>query len=213
MARTHSFFAQDTPFPDGVIFLGPHKFAATTGAATLASTGHGNLSLGVAASTSVVLIATLDDIIAVRTGYLDVIEEEFGNQKRGPGDFRGYPPLSTANLYPTSQGYWPKGLKINNVALVYSVAGAALTAHTLGLTTTQFANNAAAVVTNIIAQAANGLATAVQANPYVTVVNVAAPEFVVTDDTQYQLEVDVTTPAASTYDLYGAFIHTSFNFN
>lgn len=213
MARTHSFFAQDTSFPDGVIFVGPHKFAATTGAVTLASTGHGNFSANVAAATSVVLVATLDDSIAIRTGYADFIEEAFGNQKRGSGDFTGYPPLSNAKLYDTSQTYRKKGIQINDVTLVYSIAGAALTSQTLGLTNTLFSNNVAPVVTNLIAQGANGLATAVQTQPYVTKIAVPSPQFIVTDLTQYQLELDITTPVSSTYDLLGAFLHVNLNFN
>ena len=107
----------------------------------------------------------------------------------------------------------PKGFLLTNINLVYLIAGAAATTHTIGIEKNVYANNVALASTAVLAVAANGLATATQANPYVTTVSVAAGNqaFNMTDNSEIVAEVNVVTPGGGTYRLYRAVIHGYFN--
>jgi hypothetical protein len=108
----------------------------------------------------------------------------------------------------------PKGLGIRAIYPIYAVAGAALTLNTIGITKTVFSNNAAPVVTNLLANAANGLATATNAQPYLTPINFASPiSMLTTKYAEYIIEWDVTTAGGGTAELFGIFIDVNFNFN
>lgn len=107
----------------------------------------------------------------------------------------------------------PKGIALKALYPVYAVAGAALTTNTIGITKTVFANNAAPVVTNILANAANGLQTATQAQPYLTPINFATPvTFQTTKYAEYSIEWDVTTAGGGTAQLFGIFLDIAYNF-
>jgi hypothetical protein len=128
----------------------------------------------------------------------------------------GIPPILAANL-PTlgniQRGPIPKGMQINSIDVIYTVAGLAAAVATVGLTTTAFANTTAPVVANLIALAANGLPTAVQATPYVKNVAVATPAMIITADTEVVANVNFTGGATGTVDFYGIVVHCSYNFN
>jgi len=68
-----------------------------------------------------------------------------------------------------------KGFKLNSFDVIYSITTLALVAHTVTLATTVYANNVATAVTN--AALTGALATATQANPYVTNITVNVPAF------------------------------------
>jgi hypothetical protein len=104
-------------------------------------------------------------------------------------------------------------MQINSIDVIYTVAALAAAVATVGLTTTTFANATAPVVTNLIALAANGLPTAVQATPYVKNVAVATPAMLITADTEVIANVNFTGGATGTVDFYGIVVHCSFNFN
>ena len=107
----------------------------------------------------------------------------------------------------------PKGFQIDSVDVIYLVSGAALTLAQIGITQTKFANNTAAVVSNILVKAANGLATAIQANPYVINVPVTSPTMLVTPDNAILIELDMTTQAAGALRVYGLNVKCHYNYN
>ena len=229
MARTGGKWESDTPYTDGLIPILANAFTATSGAATLTRNAKGDFSFNIGAGVTAVFMCPLDEEI-FRTGMIDdpALLENFGTStpgnaagagnaaytgnQGGPYGVTGRPPFTGASQLTPLVGTRPKGIKILDLTLCYQITGAALTLHTAGLSKSVFANNAAIVVTDVVANAANGLATATQANPYVTKISVAAPTFNVTDLSGLVLEWDATTQAAGAFRLYGAFLHCQFNY-
>ncbi|MFA6080750.1 MAG: hypothetical protein WC753_04740 [Candidatus Gracilibacteria bacterium] len=100
-----------------------------------------------------------------------------------------------------------KGFRLDSFDLVYAIAANALDAHSVTLDRIAYANNVAVSVTAVPVTGA--LATATQANPYVTNVTVNTPAFDVTADSKYIIEVTVDNAAASEYDYYGIMLRFS----
>lgn len=100
-----------------------------------------------------------------------------------------------------------KGWRLDSFDVVYAIAANALDAHSVTLDRIAYANNVAVSVTNI--PVTGVLATAVQANPYLTNVVVDTPAFDVTADSKYIIEVTVDNAAASEYDYYGIMLRFS----
>jgi hypothetical protein len=105
-----------------------------------------------------------------------------------------------------------RGFQVTQISVVYGIGTAALNAHSGALQRATYANNAAVVLTSPSALT-GALATATQANPYVTAQTVNTP-FVVGNNVAlvndwYELTVDAA--ATSVYDLYGIFV--AFNYN
>jgi hypothetical protein len=94
-----------------------------------------------------------------------------------------------------------KGLRLASIDVIYSIGTLALDAHAMVLDQISYANNAAVSVTSI--PLTGSLATATQANPYVSNIEVATPAFLVTADSKYVLELTVDAAATSAYDFYG----------
>lgn len=135
-----------------------------------------------------------------------------------PAGITGAPPYTAGssappgNLTPVTSPR-PKGLQIRQITPVYLVAGAALTTNTIGLTKTAFVNNTANAVTNILSNAANGLQTATQANPYATPIQIPTPAYQTTKGASYNIEWDVTTAGGGTARIYGVSVDVVFNYN
>lgn len=222
--RTGGRFEQKTPNTDGYFVLTSKAFDNYgAGIATKTRNAKGDYRFSVGASQACIFAAPLESVL-FRTGMLPYIFAQFGTAASVAGptsvantsdpDAQIGPPPQTGIVSITPQtGFVPKGIKITDITLKYVISGAALTTHTIGLSKTVFANNAAIVVTDILANAANGLATATQANPYVTKVAITSPVFTVSDLTDLWIEVDATTQGGGSYLLYGATIHCAFNFN
>jgi len=100
-----------------------------------------------------------------------------------------------------------KGFRLDSFDLIYAIAANALDAHSATLDRIAYVNNVAVSVTSIPITAT--LATATQANPYVTNCTVTTPAFDVTADSKYILEVTVNNAAASEYDYYGVMLRFS----
>lgn len=226
MSRTGGRYEQKTPNIDGRIVIAGQDFqlASGGGATTFTRIANGQVTQHIAASQANVFFANLSQIL-FRTGQLPFIQEQFGTAagvsgptsvaNTGDPDSNIGPPPQTGTLVITPQtGFVAKGVKINDITVKYLIGGTGpLSVHTIGLAKTVFANNVAAVTTNLLANATNGLQTATQANPYVTKVVPTTVAFAVSDLTDLILELDVTTPAATTYDLFSIELHVSFNFN
>jgi len=129
-----------------------------------------------------------------------------------PAGVTGTPPYTGSSQLTPVTSPRPKGIAIKAINPVYTVTGTAATVNTIGLTKTVFANITAPVVTNIIANAANGLQTAVSATPYLTPINIAQP--VIFQNTKFSellIEWDITP--GTTALLYGVFLDVVYNFN
>jgi hypothetical protein len=210
------------------IFVDAGWFTDVAGLATVASAGPGLFVKHVPATDASTFFANLG--LLLRTGQYASADgqSQFGTAAgvAGPTTVAntsgplalppGIPPILAANL-PTlgniQRGPIPKGMQINSIDVIYTVAALAAAVATVGLTTTTFANATAPVVTNLIALAANGLPTAVQATPYVKNVAVATPAMLITADTEVIANVNFTGGATGTVDFYGIVVHCSFNFN
>jgi len=221
MSRTQSRYDCDTGYGDGVIPFAPKDFMPI-GTTVFTENASGDISWNQAASQTVTYLASLSTIL-YRLGLLDQTYEQFGSSSAGPGTtpagVSGPPPYKTSSgkpiwLNPVTTNR-PKGITFLDFTLAYLIGGAALTTHTIGLTSSLFKNNTAISVATIITNAANGLATATQTLPYVTKVSVAAASQVyeIADLTNYMLELDVATQTAGTYRMYGGWLHVMYNYN
>jgi hypothetical protein len=227
--RTQGSLEADTPNTDGQIFLGPSAdWVPTTGTAPVTTAGAGLLYQLVAASETCNLFSAISQML--RTGQFPRVpysSQQFGTAAAipgpssvantgGPSGINGRPPFTGANLATVKgQGAQPipKGLQINWIDLIYQVLGVALTSVTFGLTNTQFVNAVAPAVTNIVALGANGLTTAVDAQPVRTRITPATPAFSILDGSELIANLNFVTPAGSTVKFYGAVLGVSFNFN
>jgi hypothetical protein len=227
MSHTVNRFTMDTPNPDGQLFIGSTKFADIGTHTAIAYPSAGLLERTIAASNAAVLVADLMQMI--RTGVLatpNSTQRQFGTAASQPGpssvagtsgpfNISGFPPFTSAQL-PTLGGKGNvigKGIQVNWVDLIYSVAAVNLSAATVGLTSTVFQNGVAPAVTNIIALGANGLPVAITTQPGRTRVTVVSPVMTTADGTELILNVNLTTPAGGTAIFYGAIVGLSFNFN
>jgi len=228
MSITEGRFEGNTSFPDLQFFLGFDDFIDTSGNAVNATQGAGLVSQTLAASLAATLFSNVEPWLRTGVYASSYDQEQFGTAAgvAGPTTVAntsgplalppGIPPILAANL-PTlgnaQRGPIPKGMQIDSVDVIYTVTGAALTGATIGLTKTVFANNTAPVVTNLIALGANGLPTAVQAQPYVTNVAVGTPAMITSADAEVVLNVNLTTQAAGSAVFYGVVFHCHYNFN
>lgn len=92
-----------------------------------------------------------------------------------------------------------RGFKLASFDLSYKIGTAALDAHTVTLDRVAYANNVANAVVSV--PLTGSLATATQAQPYLSNVAVTTPAFDTTADSKYVLELTVNAAATSAYDL------------
>lgn len=100
-----------------------------------------------------------------------------------------------------------KGWRLDSFDYIYSIGTLAMDAHSATLDRIAYANNVAVSVTSIPITAT--LATATQANPYVTNCTVTTPAFDITADSKYVLEITANNAATSAYDFYGVMLRFS----
>lgn len=227
--HTEGSVLQDELVPDLQIFTGADEIRNTSGTATLTLNASGNLSLNIAASQACVFVCS--ELESYRTGVYattQLTQEQFGTAAAQPGPStvantsgplslaQAKPPVTAAQMATLGnilRGPMPKGFMITSIDVIYNVGVVPLTTAQVGITKTAFVNNVAPAVTNILAKAANGLPTAVQANPYVTNVPIASPVLITSTDTELIIEVDLTTAATGTCNFYGFVLHVSYNLN
>lgn len=100
-----------------------------------------------------------------------------------------------------------KGWRLDSFDYIYSIGTLAMDAHSATLDRIAYANNVAVSVTSIPITAT--LATATQANPYVTNCTVTTPAFDVTADSKYVIEITANNAATTDYDFYGIMLKFS----
>lgn len=99
-----------------------------------------------------------------------------------------------------------RGAKVKTIDVVYSIGTAALTTHAATISTVTYANNTAVAVAAHGGTISGTLATATQANPYVSTLTLGTQSFAVGVLADVRLQVAVTAAATSAYDLYGLVI-------
>lgn len=100
-----------------------------------------------------------------------------------------------------------KGFRLDSFDYIYSIGTLAMDAHSVILDRISYANNVAVLITSI--PLTGTLATATQANPYVSNVAVTTPAFDVTADSKYVMEITADNSATSAYDFYGVMLRFS----
>lgn len=216
--RTHGAFYADSSHQGGRIFYGASD-ANWTPAANLVYTRNaaGDYSLNQGASlgpsTITVNLCDVKRILEAPNAPLP-FQEQFGKASGVagyPADAPGLPPFAGASQLTPPLAQPPKGIRILSFNYIYQITGAALTLHTVNLYRTTFANN---VANSIATPAITGAgATAVQANPYVSLFTVTAPVFENTDLSDAIVEIQATTQAAGAYRFYGILFNVDFNFD
>lgn len=211
MARATGRWEGDTSFPDLVLWAGPScwSFIATT-APTLTRAAANNYYWACVATQTVTAFCSLN-AYNQRTGYAYLDQEEFGGTY-GPGPVYGNPPFTGASQLTPNTSYAKKGIQVNNISLVYGITTAAITSQAVTLKSATFANTTAVSLTAITLSTATSLATASTTNPYVTTLAVSSPAFTVADLTALSIENTISIAASAQYNLYGAFVHCSFNY-
>lgn len=224
MAHTEGRYQQDLGFSDGYLYVPAPDFVnlPVVGGFTLTRNNPGDFSWNVAAATGPGnLSVNISDGQLSRTGFGEDLQEQFGGTgipgSAQPQVYRPdvIPAMAAAQQLQPRTGLKVKGFKPLSLKVTYLITGGALTTHTIRVDRITHGNNLANVITAIIASGANGLATAAQANPYVTVVPFSAAQQVyqVTDLSALWVELTVTTPGGVTYRLYSVEMSVEFNFN
>ncbi len=223
MPHTQSRYQQDLGFTDGLLVLSDFAIVPTgTGAPTVPTrNGVGDISWNIGAAVGPINYSmNLANGRLFRSGFGEDLQEQFGGAGiPASAQFQGRP--DTIGAMSALQQITPrtalklKGIQINSINLIYLITGAALTTHTCRLDKSAFANNVALASTSVLASAANGLQTAIQANPYCTEIAMPASfqVYQISDLSEYWFEVTATTQAAGAYRLYGARAKVTFNFN
>lgn len=107
-----------------------------------------------------------------------------------------------------------RGYEVTSIDLVYAIATAALTTFTYDLQQRTFANNVAVAVSATVGGTLSGaLATATQANPYVTRITLGTP-YVLGSNVALRdltLELSVVAALTSAFDLYGCYVNCDYN--
>lgn len=226
MSRTNARWEQDLPITDVFLPLDASDFFSVGGASTLTLNAKGDVSFNAGASIPGKWICSLTGLL-FRSGLIPFLQEQFGTaagvagptavaNTSDPDASIGVPPFTGASQLTVQPGFVPKGIKVVDYVLHYRIDTNPLAVHTSGLSKTVKpapGTPAALVVTDIVANAANGLATAANANPQSTKITVVSPIFLITDLSELVIEVDATTPAGGAYRLYGGTCHVQLNYN
>jgi hypothetical protein len=115
--------------------------------------------------------------------------------------------IIAVDITPVIRATASKGFRLDSFDIIYSIGTAAMDAHTATLDRIAYADNVAVSVTSIAITAT--LATATQANPYVTNCTVTTPAFDVTADSKYVLEITADNALTTAYDFYGVMLRFS----
>ncbi len=227
MSRTNGRWVQDTPNPDGAIFVGASEFLDLDAAATFSNTGAGLFAYALGAGAAGAFYANITALLK-RTGVFAtpaLVQEQFGTAGSVPGPtsvanttdadgIQGYPPFTAAQmatLHGPAAEPFAKGFQITSIDVIYKISAASVGAIGLVLTDTVFVNNVAPAVTTRLSSTAFTLTT--QTNPYVINIPVTTPAFPTANADSTQINVNITGATTSTVLFYGVVLHGKFNFN
>lgn len=223
MPHTQSRYQQDLGFTDGKVrgTVGDLVFTGATLAATRVAAGQWGVVLGTPAAQANTFALNATNQILRKTGFGEDLQENFGGT--------GIPASAQPQFYRpdvigsmnTAQQLQPrtllktKGFKLLSFDVVYQITTLAATSSTCRVDQCAFVNNVAPAVTSILASAANGLQTAVQAQPYVTNVPIPVNQQIYRTlaDLDLWIEVVITGAATTNLTFYGIDLYVEYNFN
>lgn len=221
--RTQGCFYADTPHSGGFIFFGAQSIAPFSSNLVLTRNALGDYSLNRAAAGAEtyhpsVTLSGLKRLVEYPGVNNMPFQEEFGTASGTagyPAGASGFPPYSGATQLTPATTSPAKGLKITDVVVAYSVGVVDLTAASLALERTTFANNTALVKTAVAISATALPLTAAgdSTGPYVAVRSVTTPAFETTDLSELTLEFTVTLANTGTIAVYGLGFHCQFNYD
>jgi hypothetical protein len=217
MPHTQSRYMQDLGFTDARIFAGGGDVVTTGGPAVITRVPPGYF-LALPTGVATFVAVNVAQLVARRLGFFEDIQEQFGGAGiAGSAQTRTYRPdvigamSATQQLQPRT-AFKTKGFRLISVDVIYSITGAALTSNLIRIDSVQYVNNVAPANTVILASGANGLATATQAQPYVTTVTPAVQPYFTLQDSALWIDLAVTA-AAGTASFFGFDVAVEFNFN
>jgi len=148
----------------------------------------------------------LSNVLTFGTGTWTVTRVAQGNyvSRHTAGDETS---IIAVDITPIIRVAASKGWRLDSFDYIYSIATLAMDAHTLTLDRIAYANNVAVSVTSIPVTAT--LATATQANPYLTNCTVTTPAFDVTADSKYVIEITANNALTTDFDYYGIMLRFS----
>jgi hypothetical protein len=208
-------------------FVGPITGAITatnvTASGTLSVTSTSTLTGAVTASSTVAVTGALTSATAKTDyqkflGLQDVLTFGTGTWTTTRGAQSDYYSRHTAgdetsiialDITETIRTTASKGFELVSFDVIYGIGTLAMDAHTVTLDKVNYANNTANTVTSVAITGT--LATATQANPYVTNVTVDTAAFDNTADSKYVLEITANNAATTVYDFYGVVLKFSRN--
>jgi hypothetical protein len=231
MPHTQSRYQQDLGFTDGRVRIGPGDlvFTGANLAISRVAAGQWGVVLGTPAAQANTFAANLTQAIMRRTGFFEDTQQQFGPANpnsptataiAGSAQVRYYrpdviPAMNTGQQLQPRSAFKAKGFKIRSIDAVYSLGVANATAHTMRVDQTVFVNNVAPAITSLLASGANGLATATQAQPYVTNVPIVTTpdQYIILPDTDVWIEEVITGAGTTTVTFYGWDVAFDFNWN
>jgi hypothetical protein len=168
-----------------------------------AATGNFLLDSGAANLLSMQEFVSINEVLSFGTGTWTTTRIAQGNyvKRHTPGDETSIIGIDITPIIRTAAS---KGFRLDSFDVIYAIAANAMDAHTVVLDRIAYADNVAVSVTSVPITAT--LATATQANPYVTNATVDTPAFDITADSKYVIEVTADNAAASEYDFYGIML-------
>jgi hypothetical protein len=229
MPHTQSRYQADLGFTDGRIWAGAGDvvFTGATLAVTRVAAGEWGIVLGTPAAQANTFALNVTQSLIRKTGFSEDLQELFGAANPnspaataipGSAQVRNYRPDQIGSMN-TGQQIQPrtalktKGLKLVGFDAVYAITTLALTSNTCRVDQTVFVNNVAPAITSLLASGANGLATATQAQPYVTTVNLTTSSYIITPDSNIWIEMVMTGAATSNLTFFGFDLFFEYNYN
>lgn len=223
MPKTQSRFQQDLGFTDGRLraSVGDIVFTGATLAVTRVAAGQWGVVLGTPAAQTNTFACNVFQQILRRTGFGEDLQEQFGGTGiPGSAQPQFYRPdqigsMNTAQQLQPRTALKIKGIKLLSFDVIYQITTLAATSSTCRVDQTQFQNNIAISTFPVVASGANGLQTAVQANPYVTNVQLNNSQQIYRNltDGDMWIEVAITGAATTNLTFFGFDMYFEYNFN
>lgn len=104
-----------------------------------------------------------------------------------------------------------KGMKLTSFDYAYFIGTDVVTTHGRVVNGVTYANNTAVAVAAHGGTLSGSLATATQANPYLTTVTLGTPAFANTADTKINIEISVVATATLVYKFYGIILNFTYD--
>src|SRR5579864_206429 len=224
MSGTQGNFVSDVPFAGGWIIYSAIDLTSFSPNLVLTRNALGDYSLNRAAAGAETYPAVIGINGAIKrlTVYPQLSSlpflQQFGTGAGTAGypkGAAGIPPFTGSSQFTPPTGPPPKGVRITDVCAVYQVGVVNLTAASLSLNRTAYANNVANSITNVpIAATALPLTAAGDATgPYFVKRAVTTPVFETVDQSDLLLELSVTLANTGTIRIYALGFHLDFNYN